>query len=77
MVIGSLCSFVGTGEHASQQGMSMGSIRHAPTSDDMAPQSHGMLHVQTGMLFSRYFHQLHVYVCVRIICVGGEKYSTP
>ena len=38
---------IGTGEHASQQGMSMGGTRHA-YDEDMSPQSQGMLHPQTG-----------------------------
>ena len=37
----------GTGEHASQQGMSMGGTRHA-YDEDMSSQSQGMLHPQTG-----------------------------
>ena len=37
----------GTGEHASQQGMSMGGTRHA-YDGDMSSQSQGMLHPQTG-----------------------------
>ena len=43
----------GTGEHASQHGMSIGGIRHASDikADDITPQSQGMLHPQTGMLF--------------------------
>ena len=45
--------FAGTGEHASQQGMSMGGTRHA-YDEDMSPQSQGMLHPQTGnSLFQR------------------------
>ena len=42
----------GTGEHASQQGMNIGGIRHASDikADDMTSQSQGMLHPQTGML---------------------------
>ena len=44
---------IGTGEHASQQGMSMGGTRHA-YDEDMSPQSQGMLHPQTGnSLFQR------------------------
>ena len=45
--------YLGTGEHASQQGMNIGGIRHASDikADDMTPQSQGMLHPQTGMLF--------------------------
>ena len=39
--------FAGTGEHASQPGMSMGGTRHA-YDEDMSPQSQGMLHPQTG-----------------------------
>ena len=40
----------GTGEHASQQGMNIGGIRHASDikADDMTSQSQGMLHPQTG-----------------------------
>ena len=42
--------YLGTGEHASQQGMNIGGIRHASDikADDMTPQSQGMLHPQTG-----------------------------
>ena len=45
--------YLGTGEHASQQGMNIGGIRHASDikADDMTLQSQGMLHPQTGMLF--------------------------
>ena len=45
--------YLGTGEHASQQGMNIGGIRHASDikADDMTPQSQGMLHPQTGMCF--------------------------
>ena len=44
--------YLGTGEHASQQGMNIGGIRHASDikADDMTSQSQGMLHPQTGML---------------------------
>ena len=38
---------LGTGEHASLQGMSMGGTRHA-YDEDMSSQSQGMLHPQTG-----------------------------
>ena len=42
----------GTGEHASQQGMNIGGIRHASDikADDMTSKSQGMLHPQTGNL---------------------------
>ena len=42
--------YLGTGEHASQQGMNIGGIRHASDikADDMTSQSQGMLHPQTG-----------------------------
>ena len=54
--------YLGTGEHASQQGMNIGGIRHASDikADDMTPQSQGMLHPQTGMLF---------FVVVLSICI--------
>lgn len=41
----------GTGEYASQHGMSMGAIRHATDikTEDITRQSQGMLHAQTGM----------------------------
>ena len=38
---------IGTGEHASLQGMSIGGTRHA-YEEDMSSQSQGMLHPQTG-----------------------------
>ena len=55
--------YLGTGEHASQQGMNIGGIRHASDikADDMTPQSQGMLHPQTGMcifLFMALFKNL-------------------
>ena len=40
---------IGTGEHASHQGMSLAGTRHA-CDEDMSPQSQGMLHPQTGNL---------------------------
>ena len=46
--------FAGTGEHASQQGMSMGGTRHA-YDEDMSSQSQGMLHPQTGN--SQFYHK--------------------
>lgn len=45
-----LCFAAGTGEHASQQGMNIGGIRHVSDikADDLTLQSQGMLHPQTG-----------------------------
>ena len=56
----------GTGEHASQQGMNIGGIRHASDikADDMTPQSQGMLHPQTGMLFFCHY----VVICILHCC---------
>ena len=54
--------YLGTGEHASQQGMNIGGIRHASDikADDMTSQSQGMLHPQTGKL---------LFVVMLFICI--------
>ena len=47
----SLFGYTGTGEQASQKGMNIGGIRYVSDikADDIAPESQGMLHFQTGL----------------------------